>query len=364
MDKMASPSDVASVLISPCKRVRAELVVQTVWIENTVFPDALVWRVWFDNHLLVDTSRIGMKTPTGLLAYGLQLQRVTRHRPQTRLGPARACVARLATSDGHELEATLRITDQSVFCSVRQRHKRQQTGCLWACTQFPEASVLLLQPRSDPSDQESPDKYPQVRFTPQGKIMAFWQHGLTQHVVLFDRPADLAMQRFPVFAPPQVLLVENGRAGCEHLFLTLPFLNAPVTTTHFGTCVTPAYQAAFALMLSSAFQDDTWMIRGEPGVFAIVARREGANWQVGGITATARTVTLRFEDLWWRMPEKMRASAYYVTIQRDPIKDERGASIEESFSEQAPDVRIALDLAANGGFLITFRPMASVHAID
>ena len=40
---------------------------------------------------------------------------------------------------------------------------------------------------------------------------------------------------------------------------------------------------------------------------------------------------------------------------RDPNAKEQGASIEESFAGQAPDVRIALDLSANGGFLLTFR---------
>jgi hypothetical protein len=41
---------------------------------------------------------------------------------------------------------------------------------------------------------------------------------------------------------------------------------------------------------------------------------------------------------------------------RDPNAKEQGASIEESFAGQAPDVRIALDLSTNGGFLLDFRP--------
>jgi hypothetical protein len=47
-----------------------------------------------------------------------------------------------------------------------------------------------------------------------------------------------------------------------------------------------------------------------------------------------------------------------VELLRDPLKDEAGDRIEEAFAEQAPDVRVALDLAKGGGFLITFRPQA------
>ena len=45
-----------------------------------------------------------------------------------------------------------------------------------------------------------------------------------------------------------------------------------------------------------------------------------------------------------------------VEILRDPITGEAGDRVEESFADQAPDVRVALNLAKSGGFLITFRP--------
>ena len=45
-----------------------------------------------------------------------------------------------------------------------------------------------------------------------------------------------------------------------------------------------------------------------------------------------------------------------VEILRDPVKGEAGDRVAESFADQAPDVRVALDLAKNGGFLITFHP--------
>ena len=98
------------------------------------------------------------------------------------------------------------------------------------------------------------------------------------------------------------------------------------------------------------------MIRGEPGVFAVVAQRRGAVWRVCGLTGESRTLTVRFEDMWLRMPAELRALSYTVEIFRDPNAKEQGSCIEESFADQAPDVRIALDLSANGGFLLTFQP--------
>ena len=102
--------------------------------------------------------------------------------------------------------------------------------------------------------------------------------------------------------------------------------------------------------------DDFWMLRGEPGVFAMAARRQDNAWQVAGVTAEAQTLTVRFEDLWLRMPAELRALRYSVAILRDPVPGEQGDRVEESFADQAPDVRVALDLAKNGGFVLTFRP--------
>jgi hypothetical protein len=155
------------------------------------------------------------------------------------------------------------------------------------------------------------------------------------------------------------LAVSDGRQGCNHLFLTVPFTQAALPAPTFGDAVTPAYRAAFEMMLGRGEPgDDFWMMRGEPGEFAVAARRQGNVWQVAGVTAAAQTLTVRFEDLWLRMPAELRSGQYTVEILRDPIKGEPGDCIEESFADQAPDVRVALDLAKNGGFLLTFRPQA------
>ena len=336
-------------ILSPGKRVRAEMGVETVWIGSTVYPECPVWRVWFDDRLVVDTSTAGLATAKGALAYGMRFVKATRHRPQTRIGSARALVARFADRDGRELEVTIRVTDMSAFCAVRiaGRGRKEATGDL-SVTRFPEGSVLLG--NGEPHE-------PRVYFSPGGKVVAFWRHGLEQHIVFFDRPGDLAARRFGALERIDALPVNDGRQGCEHLFLTVPFTKAALPAPVFGEAVTPAYRAAFALMLGRDDAcDDFWMMRGEPGEFAVAARRRDAVWQVGGVTASSQTLTVRLEDLWLRMPAELRVLRYTVDILRDPTKNESGDRVEESFDGQAPDVRVALDLAANGGFLLTFKP--------
>jgi len=353
-------------VLSPGKRVRAEVAVETVWIGTTVYPECPVWRVWYDERLVVDTSTVGLLTENGPLAYGLRLVKVARHRPQTGIGPARALVARCADRRGRELEMTLRVTDLSAFCAIRQPRKRIQDGVDLSVTCFPEGSVLL-ENKGTPNVQRSTfnaqREEPQVRFAPSGKVMAFWRHGLEQHVVFFDRPGDLAERRFGALARVDGLDVAAGRQGCGHLFLTVPFTKAPLPAPAFGEAVTTAYRAAFEMILGrGGTSDDFYVMRGEPGEFAVAARRQGGAWQVAGVTAEARTLTVRFEELWLRLPPELRALRYTVELLRDPIRGEAGDRVEETFADQAPDVRVALDLAKNGGFLITFRPQPAAES--
>ena len=353
---------VSLVFLSPAQRIRAEVAVETVWIGATVYPESPVWRVWCDERLVVDTSTVGLMTEDGPLAYGMRFKKATRHRPQTGIGPGREIRARFVGRAGRELEVRVRVTDQSAFCAVRQPRKRTQDGEDLSITCFPAGSVPLGNgetPNAQRSTLNAQREGPQVLFAPSGKLVAFWRHGLEQHIVFFDRPGDLAVRRFGAIERVEALVVADGRQGCNHLFLTVPFTQAELPAPEFGEAVTPAYRAAFELMLGrGAVVDDFWMIRGEPGVFAVAARRQGGVWQAGGVTAEAQTLTVRFEDLWLRMPAELRALRYAVEILRDPTKDESGDRVEESFADQAPDVRVALDLAKSGGFLVTFRPQA------
>jgi len=393
--------DLPLTLLSPAGRIRAEVSVETVWIGTTVYPECPVWRVWCGERLVVDTSTVGLQPPDGEpMAYGLRFVKATRHRPQTGIGPGRMIKARFAGRDARELEVTIRVTDLSAFCEVRQVGRtipKKAAGRLagtlalhcqdetWranvpvsrgggdaqdlSITRFPQGSVLLgnagtpnaqySTPASDLRPPASECEGPQVRFAPSGKLIAFWRHGLEQHVVFFDRPGDLAVRRFGALERVEDLAAADGRQGCNHLFLTVPFTKAALPAPVFGEAVTPAYRAAFEMLLGRGVtSDDFWMMRGEPGEFAIAARRQGNAWQVAGVTAAAQTLTVRFEELWQRMPVEQRSGQYTVQILRDPIPGEAGDVATESFSDQAPDVRVALDLAKSGGFLITFRPQA------
>jgi hypothetical protein len=374
-------------LRSPEGRVRAELAVETVWIGATVYPGCPVWRVWCGDRLVVDTSTIGLLPQAGgPLAYGMTFVKATRHRPQTGIGPGRMIKARFAARDARELEVMIRVTDLSAFCSVREvgrgpsrAHYKQETErslSAAACsdtvrrfsveahdlciTRFPQGSVRLgggetLNAQRATFNAEG--GRPQVFLSPTGKVIAFWRHGLEQHIVFFDRPGDLAVRRFGALEHIDELVVADGRQGCNHLFLTVPFTKTALPLPFFGEAVTPAFRTAFEMILGCGMtSDDFWMLRGEPGEFAIAARRQGNVWQVAGVTAASLTLTMRFEELWLRMPAELRALTYTVGILRDPLKNEAGDCIEESFPKQAPDVRVALDLAKSGGFLITYRP--------
>ena len=347
-------------LLSPSKRVRAQLSVETVWIGATVYPECPVWRVWYDGRPLIDASTAVLMTEAGPLGYGVRFVKASRHRPQTGIGPGRSLVARFAGRDGRELEVTLRITDLSAFCAVREPRKRRLDGEAVGITRFPNGSVLLGSAETlnvQRSTLNAEGRGPQVRFAPSGKLVAWWRHGTEQHIVFFDRPGDLAVRRFGALEKIESLNVGSGRQGCEHLFLTVPFTKAALPDPAFGEAVTPAYRAAFESVLGrGAACDDFWMIRGEPGEFAVAARRLGGVWRVAGVMAQAQTLTVRFEDLWLRMPAEVRDRCYTVEILRDPVTGEVGEVVQEAFADQAPDVRTALDLKKDGGFLLTFRP--------
>lgn len=361
-------------LLSPDKRVRAEVRVETVWLGATVYPECPVWRVWYDGRPVVDTSTLGLVPRRGgPLACGMRAVKATRHRAQTGIGPGREARVRFAGRDGRELEARVRVTDMSAFCAVRVPRSRTSGGADVSVTRFPEGSVLLGEEREGNAQREMSNVQrptsnakretlnvgeggPQVRFMPSGKVVAFWRHGAEQHVVFFDRPGALAERCFAALERVESLPVADGRQGCRHLFLTAPFTKAALPEPVFGAAVTPAFREAFRLMLARGEAcDDFWMARGEPGAFAVAARRQGGVWQVAGVTAAARTLTVRFEDFWLRMPAALRARRYTVAILRDPVKGEAGDRVEETFEGQAPDVRVALELAESGGFVIAFR---------
>ncbi len=342
------PSTPTIELVSPSKRVCAELAVETVWADATVYPGCPIWRVWYDGQAVLDTSPLGKVPGGGIPAHGLRLVGLTRHCPKTALGAGREVRAGVAAPAGRVFDVCVRITDMSAFCSFAPCDHEDEISADTEEPRFTEGAVRLTR-------ETAGNNLPQVFFTPSGKTVACWHRGAGWHMVFFDRPGDLAEKRFDALGQLDLLDVKDGRTGVDLLFLKTPFTKASLPETIFGECLTPAYREAFDLLARrGAAADDFRVMRGEPGQFMVAAVRQGDIWTVGGITGEPRTLTVRFEDLWLRMPAELRVLKYTVEITRDPAVGEAGAVVRESFGGQAPDVRVALDLARDGGFLFEF----------
>ena len=171
----------------------------------------------------------------------------------------------------------------------------------------------------------------------------------------WSRPADLAQARLGTDPAAEALALADGRDLLTAAFAVVPFVRGPLPEPVFGEAVTSAARAAFRSFLGVDGEgDDFRVMRGEPDDFLVFARRSrgdgptGAVWQVGGFAVDATTLTVRFEDVWNLTPPELRATSYSVNILRD------GACA--ILPGIAPDARLFIDLAANGGFLFTFTP--------
>jgi hypothetical protein len=171
----------------------------------------------------------------------------------------------------------------------------------------------------------------------------------------WTRPADLAQARLGTDPAVENLALGDGRDLLAAAFSVVPFVCGPFPEPTFGEAVTPAARAAFRAFLGIDGEGEAFRVmRGEPYDFLVFARRSrgdgptGAVWQVGGFAVDATTLTVRFEDVWNLTPPELRATSYSVNILRD------GACA--ILPGIAPDARLFIDLAANGGFLFTFTP--------
>jgi len=227
------------------------------------------------------------------------------------------------------------------------------------------------------------------------------------------RPADLAQARLGTDPAVGVLELANGRDLLTAAFGVVPFVRGPFPEPTFGEAVTPAARAAFQAFLglcgagraanvsgaprarhaanvsgaprarhaanvsgapraanvpgapraanvpgaprarhaANVSGDDFRVMRGEPDDFLVFARRAGAAWQVGGFTVEATTLTVRFEDVWDLTPPDLRVTSYAATVLGDSA-----CAIPTILPDLAPDARIFIDLAANGGFLLSLAP--------
>ena len=125
---------------------------------------------------------------------------------------------------------------------------------------------------------------------------------------------------------------------------------------------TPAALSALATTSHPPSPSTFHPLRGLPDDFLVFAvGLDTDSPSVCGLTISATTLTVRFEDVWQLLPADHRALSYSCDVTRDPhTKDSPSAQAEgvvrESISGLAPDVRICLDLADNGGFVLAFHP--------
>ncbi len=176
------------------------------------------------------------------------------------------------------------------------------------------------------------------------------------------RPADLAEARLATDPAVDSLALADGRDLLTAAFCVVPFAHGPLPEPVFGEAVTSAARAAFRAFLGIDGEGDAFhVMRGEPDDFLVFARRlrrsrgdrpTGAVWQVGGFTVDATTLTVRFEDVWELTPPELRVTSYSVEVLRDGVS----AVSQNILPGIAPDARLFIDLAANGGFLFTFTP--------
>ena len=177
----------------------------------------------------------------------------------------------------------------------------------------------------------------------------------------WTRPAALAEARLALVPPPADLVFADGGDLLTAAFAVLPFVRGPLPAPVFGDAVTSAARAALEVFMAYEGADAFRVLRGEPDDFLVCARRTGAVWTAAAFCVAPTTLTVRFEDLWVQMPETLRAYDYQVSVVRDPHAKDAAESqasgvVREKLQSVAPDARICLDLARNGGFTLTFTP--------
>ena len=213
---------------------------------------------------------------------------------------------------------------------------------------------------------------------------ALWSESPGCPARAWTRPADLAQARLGTDPALDALELSDGRDLLTAAFAVVPFVCGLFPEPTFGEAVTPAARAAFRVFLgfcgagraanvsgtprarcaanvsgaprarcaANVPGDDFRVMRGEPDDFLVFARRTGAAWQVGGFTVEATTLTVRFEDVWDLTPPALKVTSYSVNV----LRDGEDAVHPDILPVIAPDARIFIDLAANGGFLLTFTP--------
>ena len=331
--------------------VSATLSLESFWVDNTVYPSSPVLRVSHQRGLVIKSSLLSFQPVMGApILFGLEVVSLKKQRSKTRFGLGCQIVIRLRERGvaKRELEITLRVTCMSAFCSLSQPGNELHAG----------HDISVMQLADDTVIYSAQGDTPLVAHSSAAVLFAYWNHSMEHHLVMLDRPGALAEMQFGVLETISELLIESGVDGCRALYTRLPFTRAALPDAVYGAAIRASFKIAYNCILAhfNSIDDDFWVIRGAPGEFAVTARRIGSDWIVCGITSASRTLTVRFEDLWLRMPAELRVLKWSLKLLRDSVNNEPGEVVEESFFDQAPDLRIALDLKLNGGFQIEFTP--------
>ncbi|MBO4287034.1 MAG: hypothetical protein J5985_02575 [Kiritimatiellae bacterium] len=189
---------------------------------------------------------------------------------------------------------------------------------------------------------------PVVRYLPSGCLAAVSLDGGEASLRLFDSPQELANTR--TAAPSGETALADGASALAYFFTVAPF--EPAASFTLGPAVTPAFRAAFAALSGGNVR----FLRGEFGAFLMgyAVDAATASFRVACITAAPRMLTVRLEDIWLALPEELRFPFYDLTLTRDPNRlDETNLTVvTETFPRQPGNLRLFLELARNGGFLL------------
>ena len=334
-------------IVSPSGLIRIEVAVDTLWVGTTVHPHVLTWSLFFKGNPGVTPSFFRFGLPGAEpLAYGIKEFEISECSAAD--APVRLYKVTAGNAKGERIGVTFALTDQKAVCSYRPSVRGLYDRTL---TTFPGGASYL--------NPEADLYAPHLFFTPHGQLIAYQQLPFLFQAWCFERPGELATSRFPLADPPKTLEVTSAERGINLLFTDFPFWTQKPEIIGFSPEVTEVYESAFLWMASRPQEiDDTWMPRGEPGDFAILARRLGKRWQVAGLSSTDKVLTIRLEDLLRRTPEAERAEAYSVEIIRDPNSNESSlpSPVHERFDGLSPEIKTVLDIRAGGGFMLTFTP--------
>ena len=170
----------------------------------------------------------------------------------------------------------------------------------------------------------------------------------------FKRPADLAQSRLAV-CEGKTIPVSTGLDALNAAFGVVPF--ACKTDCSFINCrMTRAAQEAFKRFVALPEGCDFFkVLRAEIDEYLVFAARSAGNWIVGAFTSEPLTLTVRLEDLRDMTPAGFRMDSCRLNVLRDALPDEpqENGSVETSMGRIAMDARVFIDLARDGGFLIS-----------